>query len=386
MRNGYNFGGWNTNSSGTGTTYPTGFNYTVTENVTLYAKWITYYPPKYTITYSGNGATTGVPDPVTVDSGSTVTLPTMTMSEYNFDGWNTNRFGTGTTYPANYAYTVTNDIILYAKWTAVYTLTTSVSPSGSGKVSCNPSASRYDAGTSVTVTATAASGYTFAYWNWEGWPRSASVTITVNRDITLTANFKVVVVNNCTSASTCKQVTIGGKTWMAENLNITTADSWCYENSADNCVEYGRLYTWSVAKSACSLAGIGWRLPTRADWDSLARAVGGTKAYTSESNNHYWDNAGEALKSTSGWYYNGNGTDKYGFSGLPGGYRQFCGDFGYCETNGGFNVVGSLGYWWTATEYTDGNAYYRTMDDNSDYLLEGYRDKHSALSVRCVKD
>jgi len=38
-RSGYTFGGWNTNASGTGTNYNAGYSYTVSGNVTLYAKW-----------------------------------------------------------------------------------------------------------------------------------------------------------------------------------------------------------------------------------------------------------------------------------------------------------------------------------------------------------
>jgi uncharacterized repeat protein (TIGR02543 family) len=38
-RSGYTFGGWNTNSSGTGTTYAAGGSYTPTATTTLYAKW-----------------------------------------------------------------------------------------------------------------------------------------------------------------------------------------------------------------------------------------------------------------------------------------------------------------------------------------------------------
>jgi len=38
-RSGYTFGGWNTNSTGTGTNYNAGSLYTVTGNVPLYAKW-----------------------------------------------------------------------------------------------------------------------------------------------------------------------------------------------------------------------------------------------------------------------------------------------------------------------------------------------------------
>jgi uncharacterized repeat protein (TIGR02543 family) len=38
-RSGYTFGGWNTNSSGTGTNYNVGASYTPSYSVTLYAKW-----------------------------------------------------------------------------------------------------------------------------------------------------------------------------------------------------------------------------------------------------------------------------------------------------------------------------------------------------------
>ncbi len=56
--------------------------------------------------------------------------------------------------------------------------------------------------------------------------------------------------------------------------------------------------------------------------------------------------AGTNLKTTSGWYENGNGTDLFGFSGLPGGYRASSMVY--------FFNVGSYGFWWTSTE-GDGN-------------------------------
>jgi len=51
-RTGYTFGGWNTNSSGTGTNYSAGGSYTANASVTLYAKWTAN---TYTVTYDGNG-------------------------------------------------------------------------------------------------------------------------------------------------------------------------------------------------------------------------------------------------------------------------------------------------------------------------------------------
>jgi len=59
-------------------------------------------------------------------------------------------------------------------------------------------------------------------------------------------------------------VEIGGLKWMKKNLNVETDDSWCYRNSPDSCVKYGRLYTWEAAKTACQ--SVGMRLPTREEW------------------------------------------------------------------------------------------------------------------------
>jgi len=206
-----------------------------------------------------------------------------------------------------------------------------------------------------------------------------------------------------TGNETVEVVSLGGKTWMKKNLNIETADSWCYGEGGQvmvfnnegkeeyitisnseisaNCAKYGRLYTWNAAKSACPLAGSGWRLPTRAEWDSLARAVGGIKDYSSESDVHDWGYAGKYLKSQTGWDYDGNGTDDYGFSALPGGIRN---------SSGGFYYAGYNGYWWTAEEYVSEEvseyAYRRRMIFTEDYLGEGSNSKGNAFSVRCVKD
>jgi uncharacterized protein (TIGR02145 family) len=176
---------------------------------------------------------------------------------------------------------------------------------------------------------------------------------------------------NCTSAETCKKVTIDGVTWMAENLNVKTTDSWCYGNSKDNCAKYGGLYTWEAAKSACQL--IGWRLPDSADWERLVEAVGGAGS------------AGSKLKSITGWtaYSGVENLDTYGFSALPGGLRS--------GNDSNFSDIGDRGLWWTATRITTETgestnkswAMGMRYEDNNveDY---GLRDIHSG-SVRCVR-
>jgi uncharacterized protein (TIGR02145 family) len=158
-----------------------------------------------------------------------------------------------------------------------------------------------------------------------------------------------------------KTVKIGNQVWMAENLRFNIGDSWCYENNENNCNRYGRLYDWNMAKIACPK---GWHLPSNDEWTELVTVVGvGT--------------AGKKLKSTSDWVENGNGTDDFGFSALPGGRS---------DTYGSFEYVGKGGNWWTATELEDGKAYTQFMGfvkDNVDEYADG---KGRGFSVRCVQD
>ena len=159
---------------------------------------------------------------------------------------------------------------------------------------------------------------------------------------------------------TYKTVVIGGKMWMAENLNYQTASgSWCYANNISNCDKYGRLYDWKTAKKVCPT---GFHLPSRQEWNDLVNAAGGYKK----------------LKARSGWDINGNGTDNFGFSALPGGAR---------DSDGRFSNAGSLGLWWTATEDDAGVAYYhRGMSYDNGYVDEYNYDKSDGYSVRCVAD
>ncbi len=157
-----------------------------------------------------------------------------------------------------------------------------------------------------------------------------------------------------------RAVKIGEKTWMAENLNYETGNSWCYGDDNSNCEKYGRLYDWNTAKTSCPA---GWHLPVKGEWKELESALGG-------------GNAGIAIKSTSGWDGNGNGTDSYGFSALPGGHRN---------PDGTFDNDGKFGSWWTATVDGSGTAYIRYMNSNSN-VGDDYHVKSYGFSVRCVED
>jgi uncharacterized protein (TIGR02145 family) len=170
-------------------------------------------------------------------------------------------------------------------------------------------------------------------------------------------------------------VTINGMAWTKQNLNIKTKDSWCYDNKPANCKKYGRLYTWEAAKDACASMGDKWRVATSEDWHNLMEAGGGVRGEFDNEGSILYLLAGEKLKSKSGWNESGNGTDDYGFSALPGGFRYPDGDF---------DSAGN-GFWWTATESSDGKAYYRSMTYHIIGIVNGGRSgKSDGFSVRCV--
>jgi len=246
-----------------------------------------------------------------------------------------------------------------------------VSSAGSGATGSGS----YTAGAVVSINAgTAPAGQVFKNWTSSNSgvifanANSAATTFTMPAAaVTVTANFVVVFVDG-RNGRIYKTVVIGGKNWMAENLNFQTlSGSWCYSNSFDNCTKYGRLYDWNTAKTVCPT---GWHLPSRDEWGVLAKAAGGIGDYGAGGT------AGNALKSTSGWNYNGNGTDTYGFSALTGGFR---------DPDGSFNGEGDVGIWWTATE--DGSKYaIRRIMYYLDAVPEDSHDKGDGYSVRCVAD
>ncbi|MDR0330371.1 MAG: fibrobacter succinogenes major paralogous domain-containing protein [Chitinispirillales bacterium] len=174
-----------------------------------------------------------------------------------------------------------------------------------------------------------------------------------------------------------RTVKIGRFVWMAENLNYKTGNSWCYGNEGFNCGQYGRLYSWNAAKSACPG---GWHLPNRPEWKDLMDAVGGVSEFYKDATYRYFV-AGEKLKSKSGWNAyqgaSGNGTDDFGFSALPGGCRHH-------YSGGSFHDVGGFGYWWGAAESWDG-AYIWDMCERQSSVHERTSRKSHGYSVRCVK-
>ena len=200
---------------------------------------------------------------------------------------------------------------------------------------------------------------------------------------------------------TYETIDIGGQCWFAQNLRSTTyangevipstltdsqwnnanagattiygEDDGCtnYSPDIDSCdplvalEEYGRLYNWYAVDDERGLCPMGWHVPTQSEWQSLISGQGGSSS------------AGEALKSTYGWSYSGQGTNASGFSGMPGGKRQ--------DGSGYYTSAGDKGIWWTSTPYSS-LARYVELKFNSNGVTQSYSDREEGYSVRCVLD
>jgi len=163
-----------------------------------------------------------------------------------------------------------------------------------------------------------------------------------------------------------KTIQIGTQVWMVENLNVDRfrngdlipeartneawqkagnngQPAWCYyDNDPKNGVTYGKLYNWYAVNDPRGLAPKGFHVPSDAEWTVLTNY----------------------------------GTNRGGFSGLPGGYRY---------SYGTYVNVGNYGYWWSATESVTGNAWLRFLYYRNGSVGSGNNSKAGGLSVRCLK-
>ena len=190
---GYTFVGWNTLSTGLGTTYQPNDLYKITANTTLYAKWTL----SYSISYNSNGGSGTIIDPnspyltgsiATVMSGGSVS-----RTDYLFTGWNTVAAGTGIAYQPNSNITISSNVTLYAQWVNSYTVTYD-SNGGSGTItdSNNP----YPINSTVTLQSMdgfTKSGYVPVSWNTSplgvGINYKPNSTFQITSNVTLYANW-----------------------------------------------------------------------------------------------------------------------------------------------------------------------------------------------------
>ncbi len=188
------------------------------------------------------------------------------------------------------------------------------------------------------------------------------------------------------SGNIYRTVIIGTQEWMAENLKadrlndgtplkfLPDASAWssvqgesAYSWYNNDSLGYGALYNWYAVNTG-KLCPIGWHVATDQEWTVLTDFLGGREV------------AGGKLKEkgTAHWQApNAGANNESGFTALPAGYRY---------SNGYFNGSGKYGYWWTATEAPENEAFFRTMSYSFSNIEKSSSSKKSGMPVRCVKD
>ncbi len=211
-------------------------------------------------------------------------------------------------------------------------------------------------------------------------------------DATVTFNFVAAVDEDGNLYTT---ITLGSQTWILENLKTTTfndgevipeymsGDNWNSEpfyqwastldlnNAVDGDIPfdyYGAMYNDATIDSG-KLAPTGWRIPSEQDFIDLESFIG---------NNGQSGNEGTVLKSSSGWVSSiGNGTDLFGFKGLPN---------GYVDSNGTAKVDGVICTWATSDVNTTNQTrrIINLFDENSILFFD--QSILLGAGIRCIKE
>ena len=230
-------------------------------------------------------------------------------------------------------------------------------------------------------------------------PISASSTFTVGSGSSCPATLTDI------DGNVYNTVEIGSQCWMEENLKVeryrdgsniptglsdaawqaaTTEAFAVYDNDTANKATYGLLYNWYAVADPRGLCPTGWHVPTDAEWTDLITVLDPSTCGSCTGLSHS-STAGGQMKTTGTleagtglWFApNTDATNSSGFSGLPGGYRGI---------GGGFDGRGGSGYWWSSSENSASNAWFRRL-----LYFNGnagrYNDfKRSGFSVRCLRD
>ncbi|MFF2886635.1 InlB B-repeat-containing protein, partial [Paenibacillus sp. NPDC057967] len=250
----------------------------------------------YNVVYNGNGQSSGVaPAPSNKDYiGTIITLSdkgTLVRDGYTFAGWNTKADGTGATYPANSAYTITSsDVTLYAKWEpSRYSVSYNGNGSQSGTVPTD--STTYLMGQTVNVAqpgTLAKAGYVFKGWNTSangaGTAYAAGSTLTMgSANVTLYAQWELITFTLSYNGNGSDSGTVPTGGTHAPSAQVTVAQQ------------------GSLEKAGYSFEG--WN--TKADGTGTAYAAGSTLTMGSANVTLYaqWELITYTLS------YNGNGSD-----------------------------------------------------------------------------
>ena len=197
---------------------------------------------------------------------------------------------------------------------------------------------------------------------------------------------------------TYNTIQVRSQCWMKENLNVgnringtqemddnSVIEKYCYDDLEANCTAFGALYQWnemmqySLIEGSRGICPSGWHIPTDEEWKVLEGAADSQYGIGDPKWDGYilrGDDAGYNLKSATGWSGSGNGTDLFGFKGLPAGYRV--------NLYGEFRQNGNYQYWWSSS--FPANSVCRSLSYLVDMIYRNFEAEGNGFSVRCLKD
>ena len=189
-----------------------------------------------------------------------------------------------------------------------------------------------------------------------------------------------------------KTVVIGAKTWMAENLNVSTfrngdtipevknaeewlkagkegRPAWCYfKNKKKNGKKYGKLYNWHAVSDSRGLAISGYHIPSHSEMTELENFLQKDKKNIMITGR----GAKSGFRTQSIIDYSQTGPIEGGIS--------FSGD--------------NNGIWWCSSEIPQGSSHGHGLfsvllpieNDSENLKTVGNLNNAAGFSVRCVKD
>ena len=152
-----------------------------------------------------------------------------------------------------------------------------------------------------------------------------------------------------------------------EGTDVATAQA------TENYATYGVLYNWPAVMTE-GICPTGWHMPSDEEWQILEISLGMSESNAMELGFRGTDE-GAQMKSISGWFNNGNGTNTSGFNSKPAGLLPGIGFYG----------LELHGFWWTST-VTENNYLARQLVFGDDTISRQYEDPIVGFSARCVKD
>jgi len=179
---GYTFTSWS--GDATGTTNPLTVTMNSTKNITAN---FTAIASTFTLNVTAvNGTALKVPNLATYTNGASVLLTATPNVGYVFTSWSGD--ANGSVNPLTVTMNANKNITANFTLIPVNTFVLNVL-ANNGTVSKNPSLVSYNSGATVQLTATANSGYTFTSWSGDANGSLNPLTVTMNSDKNITANF-----------------------------------------------------------------------------------------------------------------------------------------------------------------------------------------------------